>query len=63
MPVKDVDRGEEAGGGYWNLYFFCGRRKWMTPYQICLLFAIKYDFFSLPLYSLLFHSFFHGFAC
>ena len=58
-----ADRGEEAVGGYRNLYFFADVvRKWMTPYQIFLLFAIKYDFFSLPIHSLLFHSFFHGFC-
>ena len=63
MPVKDVqewsgvcleqnwmfvERGEEAGGGP-KFRLFCGRRKWMTHYQITVCYWI---FFFLCLLTL-----------
>ena len=74
MPVKDVqewgvfrtklDVCGQRGRDWWgirNLNFFEDAvNEWHLTKS---LFTIEYDFFSLPLHSLLFHNFFHGFAC
>ena len=58
-----VDRRDEAGGEYRNLYFYADvvNECQLTKFLYCLL--LNMIFFSLPLHSLLFHSFFHGFSC